>query len=253
MHRTLFAPVLAAVLGGSALLGSPALASLNDQFVCETGDDRMINVTIMAQRSTAAEPGEALLSQRTDPSAPPRQTPLTGRSGSGAFRFDGGEPDAPAALADLPAAQVLGDGEGLVLRRFDVGVDVPLTFGMQRPELTAMLSRLLGASEAIAAHDECGAGAMEFERFGPLEVNFQDGLFVAWSIRAMREPHASVPIGLWDGTSPGDQAYLITERFERFEQSTLGAEYHGDGITALIDEESDTVELVMGGTNCVFR
>ncbi len=274
MHRTPFLAALAATLGLAAL-AAPAHASLNDQFVCETRDARMIEVTIMA-----TEPGTALLSQRGDSAGEPRQTVLTGAPAGRTFRFDGkgarfigagtlgvlflgGErllcrfPDEPDALSEPAAEQtlahVMGDGEGLLLRRFDIGADVALAFGMPRGELVAALDRYLGAPEPLVFNSECGAGPMEFQRFGRLEINVQDGAFVGWTMLATGEPAQPAAISLIDGTRPGDPVDPITQGFEPVEDSTLGAEYYRDGVTALIDEPSGTVDLLMAGTNCVFR
>ena len=269
---------MAKLLGAMVCIGAasaPAHASLNDQFVCDTGDERQINVTIMA-----TEPGKAILSQRADGASQAKQTVLKGPAPGRAFRFDNGRvrfmgldvigflysegeqfqcrlPGEPGAEVKYPSdpsvPSVMVDAEGLFIRVYDIGQDVRLDFGTPRDDIISYLSRYLGTPGPVARNEECGAGPMEFRRFGKLELNFQTETFVGWSLQDIDGAEKSVGISLADGTRPGDPAQMITDRLEAVEDSTLGSEYFGSGVTALIDEDTDTVELLMSGTNCVFR
>ncbi|MEO0871773.1 MAG: hypothetical protein AAFY19_07415 [Pseudomonadota bacterium] len=268
-----------AMLFGAAIcvaaISAPAHASLNDQFVCETGDERQINVTILV-----TEPGKAMLSQRIDDTSPEEQTSLAGAAPGRAFRFDNdkvrfmgtgaigflysegeqflcrlpGEPGADVEYPSDPSLpSVMVDGEGLFVRVYDIGQDVRWNFGTPRADIISYLSRYLGTPGPVSRNEECGAGPMEFRQMGELQLNFQANKFVGWSLRGIEGAEKSVGISLADGTRPGDPALMITDRLEAIEGSTLGSEYFGSGITALIDEDTDTVDLLMGGTNCVFR
>ncbi|MEM6858188.1 MAG: hypothetical protein AAF559_09975 [Pseudomonadota bacterium] len=254
---------------------TPVHASVNDQFVCETGDERTIYVTILT-----SEPGKAILLQRADDTSPATQTILTGPTPGRAFRFDkegvrfmgsgvtgflysGGEqficraPGEPGVDPEYPSdpslPNVMVDGEGLFIRLYDIGQDARLDFGTPRDDIVSYLSRYLGTPGPVSRNQECGAGPMTFRRFGQLQLNFQADTFVGWSLRDIAGPEKSVGISLADGTRPADPALMITGRLEAIEGSTLGSEYFGDGVTALINEDTDTVNVLMGGTTCVFR
>lgn len=277
MHAVEFRLRVAVVLTAAGLgLGAiPAHASLNDQFVCETGDERTITVTIMA-----TDPGKAVLTQNATPSAQASQITLTGDAPGRAFRFDRGairfmgsattgflylageqllcrfpgEPDAEMSQASDPSLpSVMADGEGLLVRRYDLGVDEALAFGMPSEALTSYLGRYLGSPGPLTRNEECGAGPMQFRRFGPLQVSFQDERFVGWMIQPDRRGDGAVAVSLRDGTRPGDPAEMVTDRFGRIDGSTLGAEYHRDGINALVDEDAGVIEWLMAGANCTFR
>lgn len=272
----LAAVIAAATLSIAGGIGAiPAHASLNDQFVCAAGDERSITVTIMA-----TQPGTAELTQYAAPSEPASSITLTGEVPGRAFRFDNGpirfmgsgatgflflegeqllcrypgEPGSPTPTQSEPALpSVMADARGLLVRRYDLGVDEALPFGMPRSEITSYLSRYLGTPGPLTGNQECGAGPMQFRRFGPLQLSFQDGRFAGWSIGPGEAGDGAVEVSLRDGTRQDDPADPITSRFARLTDSTLGAEYHGDGINVLIDEDAGVVEWLMAGTNCTFR
>ncbi|MEL6487824.1 MAG: hypothetical protein AAFQ13_11870, partial [Pseudomonadota bacterium] len=234
-----------------------------------------ITVTIMA-----TEPGTAVVTQYETASTPSSSITLVGEKPGSAFRFDNGpisfmgsamtgylylegeqfvcrfpgEPGSePSDTRELFLPTVMADGEGVLVRRYDTGVDEVLPFGLPSLDITSYLRRFLGDPGPLSNGDECGAGPMQFRSFGPLQVNFQDDRFVGWSIGTDKRGRSAVDVSLRNGARPGDPANLVTDHFERIEGSTLGAEYYADGVNAIIDEETGLIELLMGGTNCVFR
>jgi hypothetical protein len=274
VNRRNFWAILAAG-AGLATLSAPASASLNDQFGCETGDDRLIHVTIMI-----TDPGTALLSRRANSAMPEQRAVLKGDPPGRAFRFDGKaarfmgsdltgflyvedeqfvcrlplpEEEARGTHAETGLPSVLVDGDGVFVRRYDIGADVPLPFGTPRSDVVTFLSRYLGTPDAPSHNSECGVGPMDFRRFDDLELNFQNGAFVGWSLRRSSDIAGSVRTSLSDGTRQGDPATFVTTRLAAVAESSLGSEYHANGVTALIDEASGTIEMLMGGANCVFR
>lgn len=272
-HGTIRATLPGATI--ALAFASPAHASLNDQFVCATEDDRRVHVTIMA-----TDPGKAVLSYRAPKSSEAERITLSGAEPGRAFRFDAGKtrfmgtdtvgilhhkgeqltcifpgaPDeGPAKQVDPMVPSVMVDSEGLMVRRYDIGADIRHAFGTPKNNVIAYLSRYLGTPGPLQRNEECGVGPLEFRRFGPITLSFQDNAFAGWFMREGVGEARSVAVSLPDGTRTGDPASSVKATFERFDESTLGEEYTSEGVTALLDETGERVDVLMAGANCVFR
>jgi len=96
----------------------------------------------------------------------------------------------PINKAVLDAEGVTFDSPAGKTREFDFGAD--------RPEVEALAQRMFGAPDEQTANDECGAGPMEFSRYGPLTLNFQDGKLAGWLAR--EGPQVVTSDGIHPGT-----------------------------------------------------
>jgi hypothetical protein len=125
-------------------------------------------------------------------------------------------------------------------------------FGMPKAEIVAAVAAIRGPATGSETNQSCGAGPMEFTKFGPLTLNFQNGLFVGWSLDG---PPAAQPIeeeyGLGIGTL---RDHLSGDDGEpaRIETSTLGVEFEAEGISGLLgsDAPDAVVTHLWAGTNC---
>lgn len=265
--------IMGAIL--AAAFSAPAQASMNDQFVCNTNDERRVHVTILS-----SDPGKAILYDRKAGASEPELTTLQSEKPARAFRFDAGDTrfmghgtigflyrEGEQLLCTFPGSEeaqatnkadpmlpmVMVDSEGLFVRRFDLGADERLPFGTAKDDIVSYLSRYLGSPAPLERNEECGAGALEFRRFGPLTLAFKSEAFAGWSMRGDVGEPRSVAVSLPDGTRAGDPPEALEGGFKRFAGSTLGEEYVGGGVTAVLDEPGERIDVLMGGVNCVFR
>ncbi len=152
---------------------------------------------------------------------------------------------APAARLTLFADGIIVDGEGAARLRFG---------GRQADIIDAVESEL--GAPVTSANGECGAGAMNFARFGDLTLNFLDGVFVGWLANgdADVETVDGIVLGSTLGAIKRERsAALVSE-------STLEGEFEyasGDGGTIggfLAGEGQEArVTALYAGVNCFFR
>jgi hypothetical protein len=128
-------------------------------------------------------------------------------------------------------------------------------FGMPKAAIVAAVAAIRGPATGSDANGECGAGPMEFTRFGTLTLNFQNGRFVGWSLDG---PRAAQPIEEEYGLGIGTPRAELTDGDAgeaRIETSPLGVEFDADGIHGLLDSNAPEaiVTALWAGTNCHFR
>jgi len=128
-------------------------------------------------------------------------------------------------------------------------------FGMARAEIVAAVAAIRSPATGSEANQECGAGPMEFTRFGPLTLNFQHGRFVGWSLDG---PASAQPIEEEMGLGIGSARAHLTDGDAgeaRIETTTLGVEFDAGGIHGLLgsDAPDAVVTHLWAGTDCQFR
>lgn len=151
------------------------------------------------------------------------------------------------------------DGEGLRIVNSETGSTRALPFGTARAATEAALVRILGSPDGDSSNEECGAGTMNFQDFGDLTANFQDGLFVGWSVRGGDKSAALATMsGIGIGTTRSEMAESVV--FDIYEESTIGTEFNtgGDepgGFSGLLESEAPEAPItdLWAGTNCIFR
>ena len=127
-------------------------------------------------------------------------------------------------------------------------------FGMPRAEIVAAVAAIRGPSTGQDENRECGAGPMQFTRFGPLTLNFQEGRWVGWDLSAAATPPLLTD---WDATIGTARADLDDGDRDsaRVEQSTLGTEFSVSDISGLLSGPgaNAVVTHMWAGTDCAFR
>ena len=173
----------------------------------------------------------------------------------------------PAAAMAAPAEADVGEPAGLIVGNLRLSPDglaagMPglhtnqsFRFGMPKAEIVAAVAAMRGWETQSEANGECGAGPMEFTRFGKLTLNFQNGRFVGWSLEG---PRGSEPIeeeyGLGIGTPRAEVAAIDSDEV-RFETTARGVEFDAGGIHGLLSSNAPdaTVTALWAGTNCQYR
>ena len=128
-------------------------------------------------------------------------------------------------------------------------------FGMPRAAAVAAIAAIRGAPTGEDANQECGAGPMQFTRFGNLTLNFQNGRWVGWDLSG---PPASPPLRTeWDlgigsaraDLDDGDRDQAVVS------QTSLGTEFSVGDIHGLLSgpAANATVTHMWAGTDCAFR
>lgn len=268
-----------AALAGMAFglaVASPAHASLDDQFPCRSGDHESLLVAI-----SGADGNEAVL-QAQPPGGGPAHVHHLRRNPGGSladFRYDDGQGHvfvggsgkgvllmhATAYVCEFPgepqdkdaaveqASRVLLTADGLDIVAPGVSLPDGLSFGAGEEQVVAQLTQVLGSPGERDTNDECGAGPMSFRHFGPLGLNFSQGLWVGWSLNG--GALGGVPVTLHNGLTVGSRAGEMVSASHYDPQSTLGDEFTVDGISGLsTDRGSDApIETLWAGTNCHFR
>jgi hypothetical protein len=167
-------------------------------------------------------------------------------------------PPAAAAPAGEPDDLIVGNlrlsSDGLAAGMPGLHTSRSFRFGMSKAEIVAVVAQTRSWETKSEANGECGAGPMEFVRFGTLTLNIQNGLFVGWSLDG---PRAAEPIeeeyGLGIGAGRADLNPMDGD--VRIETTTLGVEFDSGGIHGLLSSNAPdaTVTHLWAGTNCHAR
>lgn len=155
----------------------------------------------------------------------------------------GDETDSPSLL--LTAEGVMADGTP----------ESMLAFGSNSLDAVEAVTALLGENFDQDESDECGAGPMEFAMWNDVWLTFQEGEFVGWELRAAsEEPWVGTPGGVTIG-SPRSDLETALGGAVTVEESSLGTEFNGGGISGLLSEDTPgaTVTALWAGTNCAMR
>lgn len=129
-------------------------------------------------------------------------------------------------------------------------------FGASGQEAIAALTRTLGAPRSNERVAECdGSGrATTMADFGPLVIYIQDDRFAGWE---QRDSSETPWIGTPSGAAVGIRRPALQDAIEglRVEQSSLGTEFSGNGISGLLaaDRADAQVDRMWAGTNCAMR
>ncbi len=159
------------------------------------------------------------------------------------------------ARAPKPINKAVLDAEGVT---FDspAGKTLEFAYGAPRQEVDALAVRMFGPPDDRSVNGECGAGPIEFSRYGPLTLNFQDGKLVGWLA------HAGPQVTTSDGIRPGGfMRDLKVARSVRLNAgSTLEGEFHylaadGRAIGGFVKGagRDARIESLYAGVNCFFR
>ena len=168
---------------------------------------------------------------------------------------DAGPPPVPDPVLVL-------DAQGVVFRRGAAEYQ-RFPFGVTRARVERAAAAVYGkGSGRRSANPECGAGPMAFTRYGPIQLNFQDGRLVGWLMEEGAVPAADAGQGgggaaIIPGISaaelrarsgarmvagsalPGEFAYTTPA-------GRIGGILRGQG-------EAARVESLFAGTNCFLR
>lgn len=161
---------------------------------------------------------------------------------------DAGEPDG------LIVGNLRLSSDGLAAGMPGLHTNRSFRFGMSRAAIVAAIAQMRSWETPSEASGECGAGPMEFVRFGTLTLNIQNGLFVGWSLDG---PRGTAPIeeeyGLGIGAGRDDLDPMDGE--VRIETTTLGVEFDSGGIHGLLSSNAPdaVVTHLWAGTSCHFR
>jgi hypothetical protein len=154
-----------------------------------------------------------------------------------------------------PLNKAVLDAEGVA---FDsrAGKTTEFDFGAPRAEVDAIAERMLGKPDELIENAECGAGTMQFSRYGPLTLNFQDDRLVGWVAREGDQ------VVTTDGIRPGTlmRDLKVARSARMIEGSTLDGEFdylaadgHTIGGFAKGEGRDAKIDSLYAGVNCFFR
>jgi hypothetical protein len=127
------------------------------------------------------------------------------------------------------------------------GLEPGIRFGMKQADAVAAATAAFGAPGKPGHSDECGEGPMDFVPFGALQLAFQEGKLVGWSLNE-GAPALKTRGGLAVG-SPRSALGSV----EIDEDSTLGPEFETGGVGGVLDEKGAKVLALWAGDTCQFR
>jgi len=164
-------------------------------------------------------------------------------------------PSAQTKAAPLKPNRAVLDYEGVT---FDspAGRTTEYNFGAGRAEVDALATRMFGEAADRSVNGECGAGPMEFTRYGPLTLNYQNGKLVGWL--AKEGPQVVTT----DGIKPGSflRDLKVTRSVRMIADSTLEGEFdylaadgHPIGGFAKGKGRDAKIDSLYAGVNCFFR
>ena len=154
----------------------------------------------------------------------------------------------PVSKAVLDAGGITFDAPG--------GKTEAFPFGTSRLQIDRLAAGAFGPPDEQSSNEECGAGPLQFSRYGPLTLNFQEGKLVGWLA------HEGPQVVTSDGIRPGARMrdLKVTRSARMIEDSTLDGEFEylaADGRTiggfAKGEGRDATVDSLYAGVNCFFR
>lgn len=162
-----------------------------------------------------------------------------------------------SAVAIVPPSQVrhaILDARGLSIGRSPATAQ-HFAFGTPRAIVEEAGDAWLGTAER-SSNDECGAGPMEFSRYGGLTLNWLDGKLVGWFARP--DPAVVTSDGIMPGKLLRDlevarSARLIEDSTLKGEFDYLAADGREIGGFASGSGRDATIESLYAGVNCFFR
>jgi hypothetical protein len=170
----------------------------------------------------------------------------------------GSAPSAPAAKPTAPARKATSkavlESDGLIIDH-PGGKTAEFMFGTSRTDVERVATRWLG-QPVISSNGECGAGPMEFARYGSLTLNYAGGKFVGW----LAEEGPQVVTA--DGIAPGKlmRDLKVARAARMIPNSTLEGEFEyiaadGHPIGGFVKGAGRDARIVSlyAGTNCFFR
>ncbi|EDL50517.1 hypothetical protein [Erythrobacter sp. SD-21] len=135
-----------------------------------------------------------------------------------------------------------------------------IQFGAQREEVDAAFQQAFGNAPERSTNQDCGAGPMEFSRFGPLQLGFMDGRFAGWYLQESPIGGAGAKDGVAtsDGVRPGVTLLsdLKSERPVRELETTIDGEFQYETMdygTVTGFADGDGIAALQAGIGCVFR
>ena len=147
------------------------------------------------------------------------------------------------------------DFEGVIFNS-PAGKTQEFNFGVSRTEIEAVAARMFGEADDRSTNGECGAGPMEFTRYGPLTLNYQNGKLVGWF--AKEGPQVVTTDGIKPGSFVRD--LKVTRSVRMIADSTLEGEFdylaadgHPIGGFAKGDGRDAKIDSLYAGVNCFFR
>jgi hypothetical protein len=152
---------------------------------------------------------------------------------------------------ELPARIEL-DRRGLSLVK--VGLpEARLELGSMEKAVVAFLAAPLAVPARRLSGTECSR-APDAIAFGQLLLHFEAGRWLGWSLSKDRPAAApTIGVGTAEGIELGRGDLSALAPSERVEASTLGTEYHSEGVSYLLEETGDSVRAAWAGEVCAFR
>ncbi|MBX7496348.1 hypothetical protein K3172_10830 [Qipengyuania sp. 6B39] len=126
-------------------------------------------------------------------------------------------------------------------------------FGVTSEEADAKAREIFPEGPIKSSQTECGAGPMEFSKFGPLDLAFLDGKFAGWFLRK------GDGIVTTDGIAPGVTTLdaLKGERQVQELDTTLEGEFQYTtadyGTITGFADDSGNITALQAGVSCFFR
>lgn len=161
---------------------------------------------------------------------------------------DTGAPD------DLIVGNLRLSSDGLAAGMPGLHTNRSFRFGMSKAEIIAVVAQTRSWETKSETSGQCGAGPMEFIRFGTLTLNIQNGLFVGWSLDGPRDAQPiEEEYGLGIGAGRDDLNPMDGE--VRIETTSLGVEFDSGGIHGLLSSNAPdaVVTHLWAGINCHAR
>jgi hypothetical protein len=147
----------------------------------------------------------------------------------------------------LESASIIVDANGVGAK------GAPLRFGTAREDVDAALEKAFGSPPETSRNEECGAGPMDFSKFGPLQVGYQEGKLAGWFLGK------GAGVVTSDGIAPGATTLesLKLERQVKQLDTTLDGEFQyvtaDYGTITGFAEPDGTITGLAAGVTCFFR
>jgi hypothetical protein len=157
----------------------------------------------------------------------------------------------PGTAPERGAASIVLAPDGLTVGG---GASAPkrLAFGGSQAGVLADVGAPLGEPKEQGIQEECPAGPLYHALYASgLQVVFQDDEFVGWAARAGSTFRTAQGIG--PGSTLGElkKAYPAAT----VQETSLGHEFAAGELYGVVTgpSDSETVEMMFAGTNCIFR